>query len=286
MVYILDRSMPLRMKICLATRITVWTFTTAKKILCSKWPQSGTGLGTLFVLVVLSDLPPEVSTLDLLHSHPLTRLENGMSEALTLALYMLVCRETGETPRFPGNKYFYNCVDDNTYAVSLADMTIWATSSENTKNEAFNHANGDTFIWRYFFPRIGQYFGVEVGSLNYLPYTWCINRNGQIPDQTEWPELGEKGVMANEFKMSDWAKNKRAAWERVCDKYGGKKDAFDCGTWGFFDWAVGKAWPTLLSINKARKFGWTRHDGTFESWVETFKTFENAGILPQNRNLH
>lgn len=89
--------------------------------------------------------------------------ENGMSEALTLALYMIVCKERGETPRFPGNKLFYNSVDDNTYAVSLADMTVWATTHEHTKNEAFNHANGDTFVWRYLWRRIGRYFGVEVG---------------------------------------------------------------------------------------------------------------------------
>ena len=90
-----------------------------------------------------------------------------MSEALTLALYMLICREMGELPRFPGNKYFYNSVDDNTYAVSLADMTIWATTSEHTKNEAFNHANGDTFVWRYFFARVGGYFGMEVSAMQY-----------------------------------------------------------------------------------------------------------------------
>lgn len=85
--------------------------------------------------------------------------------------------------------------------------------------------------------------------------------------------------------MSDWAKDKKPVWETICDKYGGTKDAFDWGTWDFFDWAIGKAWPTLLSINKARKFGWTRHDDTFETWVETFRSFENAGILPSNHRL-
>lgn len=85
-----------------------------------------------------------------------------MSEALTLALYILTCKEQGEMPRFPGNKFFYNSVDDNSYAVSLADMSVWASTHEHTKNEAFNHANGDTFVWRYFWPKIGKYFGLEV----------------------------------------------------------------------------------------------------------------------------
>lgn len=102
----------------------------------------------------------------------------------------------------------------------------------------------------------------------------------------EWPELGDKGTYANDIKMGDWAIGKKAAWENVCDKYGGNKEAFDWGTWGFFDWAIGKAWPTLSSISKARRFGWSRHDDTFETWVETFRTFENAGILPRNSVLH
>ena len=85
-----------------------------------------------------------------------------MSEAITLALYVLVSKEMGEVLRFPGNKYFYNSVDDNSYAVSLADMSVWAASHEHTKNEAFNHANGDTFVWRYFWRYIGKYWGVHV----------------------------------------------------------------------------------------------------------------------------
>ena len=85
-----------------------------------------------------------------------------MSHALTFALYLLVSRELGEIPRFPGNEYFYNCVDDSSYAPSIADMSVWAVTQEHTRNEAFNHTNGDIFVWRYFWPRLGQYFGLDV----------------------------------------------------------------------------------------------------------------------------
>jgi hypothetical protein len=99
-------------------------------------------------------------------------LENGMSEALTLALYILVCKEIGQVPLFPGNKFFYHCADDNSYAPSLAEMSIWATTHDHTRNEAFNHVNGDVFVWRYFLPKIGAYFGVEVRTT--LPNTLQI----------------------------------------------------------------------------------------------------------------
>lgn len=95
---------------------------------------------------------------------PNTKTENGMSEAVTLALYMLVCKEIGQKARFSGNRYFWHCVDDSSYAPSLADMSVWATTEEHTKNEAFNHQNGDVFFWKNLLPKLGDYYGVEVMS--------------------------------------------------------------------------------------------------------------------------
>lgn len=89
-------------------------------------------------------------------------VENGMSESITLALYMLICKEMGEFPRFPGNKLFYNSVDDKSTAESIADMSVWAVTHEHTKNEAFNHANGDTFVWKHLWKNIGSYWGLTV----------------------------------------------------------------------------------------------------------------------------
>ncbi|KAH7412953.1 nucleoside-diphosphate-sugar epimerase GsfE [Cadophora sp. MPI-SDFR-AT-0126] len=190
--------------------------------------------------------------------------KNGMSEAITLALYMIVSKELGEIPKFPGNKYFYNSVDDQSYAKSIADMSIWATTHEHTKNESFIHTNGDMIVWRYFFPKIGKYFGLD------------------IPDQTEWEVLGEDQKYAHSFRMEDWAKDKEVVWKNMCEKYGGNPEAFNWGTWQFFDWCLGKGWPTVSSVSKARKFGWKRYDDTYQTWVETFRTFENAGVLPRN----
>ncbi|KAF3349230.1 hypothetical protein VD0002_g1134 [Verticillium dahliae] len=187
---------------------------------------------------------------------------NGMSAALTLAIYILTCREMGEVPVFPGNKFFYNSVDDASYAPSLADMNVWAATSENTKNEAFNHTNGDVFVWKHFWPKLGKYFGVD------------------FPEIQEWSAAGDGQRMEHNFLMTEWAKDKAPIWKRAVEKHGGNPEAFNWGTWDFFDWAVGKAWLTIGSVSKARKFGWTRYDDTYDTYIETFRSFENAGILP------
>ena len=88
-------------------------------------------------------------------------------------------------------------------------------------------------------------------------------------------------TMANEFDMAKWAEGKRPVWEKIVQKYGGKVEAFDWGTWNFFNWAMGKSWLTIGSVAKARKMGWSRIDNTYDCWIDTFRSFENAGILPR-----
>ena len=85
-----------------------------------------------------------------------------MSQVLTAAVYFLINRELGEGGVFPGNKIGYDSVDDSSFAPSIADLSIYASTHDNCKNEAFNHANGDVIVWRYFWPKIGKYFGLDV----------------------------------------------------------------------------------------------------------------------------
>ena len=96
---------------------------------------------------------------------------NGMSEGLSLAMYFLICKETGEVPRYPSNEFFTNCNDDKSYAPSLADLSVYMATNPDAKNEAFNHANGDTIVWRYFFPRLGDYYGLQV-RIAYTSSSW------------------------------------------------------------------------------------------------------------------
>jgi hypothetical protein len=92
-------------------------------------------------------------------------LENGMSQALITAIYFLICRATGESGVFPGNKIWYDMLDDSSYAPGIADLSIFASTHDHCKDEAFNHVNGDVLMWRYFWPKIGKYFGLPVSHI-------------------------------------------------------------------------------------------------------------------------
>jgi hypothetical protein len=146
------------------------TFIIRKRTLCLICRRRGSG-------IIISSVPKLLSVLLPVVSQPVGRkfisreliisiIESGMTAALKLVQYLIICRETGETPKFPSNELFYNFVDDCSYAVSIADMTIWATTTEQCKDEAFNHTNGDAFSWRYFYPRLGKYLGIHVRLLH------------------------------------------------------------------------------------------------------------------------
>ncbi|KAL1792315.1 hypothetical protein ACET3X_008822 [Alternaria dauci] len=192
-----------------------------------------------------------------------TPAANGMSEAITMALYFLINRELGQVAQFPGNQYFWECVDDCSSARGIADISVWAMTQEHTKNEAFNTVNGDTYTWKYTWPRLAAHFGAEAGG------------PAQGGSSTEGGT-----TMKHSFLMSEWAKDKREVWDAIVEKYGGKKETFDWGTWSFFDWATGKHWPTISSMSKARKYGYQGYIDTHECYIESFKEFENAGALP------
>lgn len=146
-------------------------------------------------------------------------------------------------------------------------------------NEAFNFANGDHFTWQFMWPRLAAYFGAYA-----------------TPDQhfrlTE-PEIigggggGRKKVfpLQQEFRLVDWAQqddDKKSVWERMCDEAGipEAKASFEAGCWSTLDALFQRTWSTTLSMNKARKFGWTGFADSFESFVHAFERLsENSEIL-------
>ncbi len=138
---------------------------------------------------------------------------NGMSEAITMALYFLICRELNDPATFPGNELFYNSVDDQSYAPGIADLSVFASTNPQCADEAFTHVNGDVIMWRYFWPQVASHFGLE-----------------NIPEPVFTASGSSRTKMENNFSMVEWAKDKKPVWERVCEKYGGKPEAFDWGS--------------------------------------------------------
>ncbi|KJJ34489.1 hypothetical protein AFLA70_519g000590 [Aspergillus flavus AF70] len=190
---------------------------------------------------------------------------NGMNEALTLALYFLICKELGTEARMPTNWSYWNGVDDISDARLIADLSVFASTQPQCINQAFNISNGDHFSWRYMWPRLADYFGASASS-----------------DQSFSKKDLVQGESHLEPSLDEWANDKRAVWDRLCDKAGvpQAKSTFDAGTWPFQDWVFCRTWNVTLSMGKARKFGWTGHLDSYDSFIDAFKKFKELGQIP------
>jgi hypothetical protein len=100
-------------------------------------------------------------------THEYTYAANGMSEALSVAVYFLLCRELGLPAHFPGNEFLWEGVDDKSYAPSIADLAVFASTHDHCSNQIFNHTNGDVIVWKNFWPKIAQYYGLKVQKPNF-----------------------------------------------------------------------------------------------------------------------
>jgi nucleoside-diphosphate-sugar epimerase len=194
-----------------------------------------------------------------------TNKPNGMNSALTYALYILVCKELGHEAKMPTNQIYWNGTDNSSYAPLIADLTIFVSTNPKCANEAFNIVNGDHFCWRYMWPRVAAYFGARASS----------EQNFEKPFPTP-------GVPQLELSFAEWAKDKRPVWDRICDKAGvpQAKSTWDAGTWAYQDWVFQRTWSATLSINKARKFGWTGHMDSYEAFVKTFEKMKALKQIP------
>ena len=185
-----------------------------------------------------------------------------MNEAIPMAQYFLICRELGEVPEWPGNLRNYHRLEDQCYAPSIADLIVWATINDHCRDEAFNHTNGDVILFKFLWAHIAKYFNMEVPSFS-----------SQLDEEKAQINLGE------------WAKDKKEVWEKIVRKYGGNVDCFQVDSFAFLDWglnpSVSITTPFMSTARKARKYGWNRHDDSYDAWYQTFRSYENAGILPK-----
>lgn len=195
-----------------------------------------------------------------------TSKPNGMNEALTIAMYFMICRELGTAAPMPTNQRYWEGTDDVSYGPLIADLTFFVSTHQHCANEAFNIVNGDYFTWKYMWPRLAAYFGARASS------------------QQEFTKARpSEGELQLDHSFLEWSAGKREVWDRLCDKSGAPdaKPTFDFGTWAFQDWVFQRTWSATLTVSKARRYGWTGYKDSYECFIETFEKFKKFRMIPQ-----
>jgi nucleoside-diphosphate-sugar epimerase len=178
---------------------------------------------------------------------------NAMNMGQTLAVYATLCREGGEPFIFPGSHEQWNALTDVSDARIVAQQLSWAASTPAAHQQAYNISNGDLFRWRWLWPQIGEYFGVE----------W------------QGPPTGR--TLPLEPRMLDAAQR----WQAVALKHRlAVRDVNQLVSWWHTDGDLGRTLECVNDMTESRVRGFCAFQPTPASFFDLFDRLRAEGLIP------
>lgn len=177
---------------------------------------------------------------------------NLMNLGTTLAVYATLCKETGRPFVWPGSEAQWTGLSDVTDARILAQQLVWAATTPEASNQAYNIVNGDVFRWSWLWKQIAAYFDIEAAGFN-----------GSIrPLEAE---------MAAD----------RATWEAIAQRYGLRESNLDrlASPW-HTDLDLGRPIEVMTDMARSRTLGFNAYQSTRASFFDLFKALRKDRIIP------
>ncbi|GBQ11396.1 SDR family oxidoreductase [Swaminathania salitolerans] len=177
---------------------------------------------------------------------------NLMNMGTTLAVYASLCRETGLPFVFPGSAVQWNGLTDVTDARQLAAHIHWAATAPGGRNEAFNIVNGDVFRWKWLWPRLASWFGIEAA-----PYPGAVSPlEARLKGQEEaWRRIAK----AHALQLDDLSKL-ASPWHTDAD--------------------LGRPVECVTDMTKSREAGFARYQSTERSFCDLFDQLRASRYIP------
>jgi len=177
---------------------------------------------------------------------------NAMNMASTLGAYAAVVRATDGKFVFPGSQAQWNGVVDLTDAGQLADHQLWAATTPEAADTAFNVVNGDVVRWRRLWSQLAGALGVEaVGP-------------GAEPAPLEEQMAGAEPV-----------------WARLVAEHGlAEGDLARVASWWHTDSDLGRPVEVIADMTNSRLAGFTGWVSTERALLATLRRYREARLLP------
>ncbi len=182
-------------------------------------------------------------------------LGNAMNLGQTLAAQAALCREQGTPFVFPGSRTQWDGLTDMTDADLLAEQLHWAATTPAAADTAFNTANGDTFRWRWLWPRLAARLGVHPQGF------------AEQPRPLE-EQMADAGPL----------------WEHLADREGlRERDLARVASWWHTDGDLGRDLECLTDLARSRAAGFTGYRSTLACFLELFDRLEADRVVPAPR---
>tara|TARA_B100000519_G_scaffold203335_1_gene225700 strand:- start:4221 stop:5288 length:1068 start_codon:yes stop_codon:yes gene_type:complete len=179
-------------------------------------------------------------------------LGNAMNMAVTLAVYASICKETRRPFVFPGSDAQYNAVTDVTDARILAKQLVWAATTPEAANTAFNIANGDVFRWYWLWGKIADYFDLEPAEYPGSPTPLEV----QMSDA----ELVWQNIVAKHALVPHQVKKLASFWHSDAD--------------------LGREIECITDMRNSRMLGFTEYQDTLTSFRDVFDQLRADRVIP------
>jgi nucleoside-diphosphate-sugar epimerase len=179
-------------------------------------------------------------------------LGNAMNMGVTLAVYASICRELRQPFIFPGSQFQWNALTDVADAGLLATHLEWSATVPQASNQAFNTVNGDIFRWRWLWPQLAAYFGVEPQGPPDAPRTLAQQDAGLA---AAWRSIAQKRALV-------------------------EPDVEKLASWWHTDADLGRQLECVNDMTKSRKLGFQGFQETRASFFELFDRLRRETIIP------
>ncbi|EWZ27944.1 uncharacterized protein FOBCDRAFT_241462 [Fusarium oxysporum Fo47] len=219
---------------------------------------------------------------------------NFMNLTTALGIYAAISKELGNDLAFPGSQISYTGFDCYTDAALHARFCEWVVLESSTANEAFNVTNGDAESWQNLWPQVAKRYGIKVSESQFaeqpgsLASTKDLNPTPLISlfeKQSGLKGLTKRGKIDQSIDLVKWSQQTdvKQAWKELSKRDGLDENALEKATWGFLGFVWGRNYDLIMSMSKARRFGWSEYLDTWESLCKTFDQLEATKVLPRRK---
>ena len=182
----------------------------------------------------------------LLHFSP----DNPRNLVCSLGVYAAVSRELGCALDFPGPEAAFESLTDMTSTDLLSRAITWMATDERAADQAFNIANGDLVRWSRFWPKLADAFDMPLGTVRPL-------------------------------KLADAMADKEEAWQSIVERHGLVNQPLSLvATWEYVDGTLARTWDEIMSLNKARAFGFFDAVDSEADFFRILQCYRDAKVLP------
>lgn len=181
---------------------------------------------------------------------------SAMNLGICVSVYASVMKELGnDTLYFPGTQGNWTSKFDCSYAKLIAEFEMWCSRTKTAWNQAFNCTNDDIYTWERVWPHICSLFGMKSGGVT------------TIKTETEMPKhAGTWKSMAKKYELLE-------------------DDITKVATWWFLDAELGRDYDAYASMEKARKFGWTKKLKTEDMWDLLIDEYVSTHYVPNPKEI-